>query len=84
MSFGVALATSVLWATGAAAVPQLGVAKRLLSSPTNNGNGSYSLTYRIFVENSGDETLTSLQVVDGLGFYRICLSYRLATLFRSQ
>lgn len=45
---------------------QLGLAKRLLASPTNNGDGSFTLTYRFVVENSGDVPINSVAVTDDL------------------
>ncbi len=48
------------------AVPELGVAKRVVATPVNNGDGSYTLTYEVTVENSGDVTLNGIQVVDDL------------------
>ncbi|HZM14410.1 MAG TPA: hypothetical protein VFE28_00280, partial [Candidatus Krumholzibacteria bacterium] len=46
--------------------PELGVAKTVVGSSTNNGNGTYTLTYRIRVENSGDVPVHSVQVTDNL------------------
>jgi uncharacterized repeat protein (TIGR01451 family) len=45
---------------------RVGVAKRIIAGPTNNGDGTYSLTYRIRVENNGDVPITSIQVTDNL------------------
>lgn len=44
---------------------QIGVAKELLSL-VNNNNGSYDITYRIKVKNSGAVALTNVQVFDTL------------------
>src|SRR5262245_43798980 len=46
--------------------PELGVAKAVVGAPTNNGNGTYTLTYRVRVENSGDVPIHSVQVTDDL------------------
>ena len=46
--------------------PLLGVAKDITSAVTNNGNGTYSFTYQIKVENTGDVPLLNVQVVDDL------------------
>src|SRR5262245_33195297 len=48
------------------AQPQLGVAKAIVGDPANNGDGTYTLTYRIRLENSGGESLDGVQVVDEL------------------
>lgn len=45
---------------------EIGLAKRVSAGPTNNGDGTYSLTYTLFVENTGDTELRNLQVVDNL------------------
>jgi uncharacterized protein affecting Mg2+/Co2+ transport len=47
--------------------PEIGVAKRIIAGPTNNGDGSYSVTYRVRVENSGDVPVASIQITDNLG-----------------
>ncbi|MFZ4561560.1 MAG: Ig-like domain-containing protein, partial [Saprospiraceae bacterium] len=46
--------------------PELGVAKTILSGPTNNNDGTYTLTYRILVKNTGDVPLSNIQVRDSL------------------
>ncbi len=46
--------------------PELGLAKRIIGSPTNNADGSYQLNYEIILENSGDVPLTAVQVVEDL------------------
>ena len=46
--------------------PGIGVAKRLLGSPLNNGDGTYTLSYRIRAENAGDGPITALQLSDDL------------------
>ena len=47
--------------------PEIGAAKTISSGPTNNGDGTHSLTYTILVENTGDMALSSVQVVEDLG-----------------
>ncbi|MDH3588162.1 MAG: OmpA family protein, partial [Gammaproteobacteria bacterium] len=56
--------------------PVIGTAKSVSAGPVNNGDGTYTLTYSIFVENTGDVPLTSVQVVDDLA-----ATYALATGF---
>ena len=46
--------------------PQIGLAKRISAGPTNNGDGTYSLTYTVLVENTGDVALNNVQVVEDL------------------
>ncbi|MEM6639518.1 MAG: OmpA family protein [Pseudomonadota bacterium] len=46
--------------------PQIGVAKAISFGPVNNGDGTFALAYQIFVENSGDVTLSNVQVTDDL------------------
>ena len=46
--------------------PEIGVAKSVTTAPTTNGDGVYSLTYTLVVENSGDVDLGNVQVVDDL------------------
>ena len=46
--------------------PQIGVAKAVTTAPVNNGDGTFTFGYTIFVENSGDVTLTDVQVTDSL------------------
>ena len=45
--------------------PSLGAAKRV-TQVTNNGDGSYTVTYEISLENFGDVNLDSLQAIDTL------------------
>ena len=45
--------------------PSIGFAKTV-SNPVNNGNGTYSLTYTIKVENKGDVPLNAIEVHDQL------------------
>ncbi|MEM7001492.1 MAG: hypothetical protein AAF529_11950, partial [Pseudomonadota bacterium] len=49
-----------------AEAPEIGIAKGVTSGPTNNGDGSYGLTYTLVVENSGDVPLANVQVSDVL------------------
>lgn len=46
--------------------PQIGVAKRIMAAPTDNGNGTYTFTYEIRVQNIGDVTLNNVQLVEDL------------------
>ncbi|WP_333809764.1 beta strand repeat-containing protein, partial [Flavobacterium sp.] len=46
--------------------PSIGIAKAVTSGPTNNGDGSYTLTYTIKVKNTGDVQLNNVQVTDNL------------------
>ena len=46
--------------------PQLGLAKEVLPTPVNNGDGTYSFVYRLIVENSGDVDVLNLQITDSL------------------
>jgi uncharacterized repeat protein (TIGR01451 family) len=46
--------------------PSIGVAKAVTSGPTNNGNGTYSLTYTIKVKNTGNVNISNVQVTDNL------------------
>jgi len=46
--------------------PVLGVAKAVFGTPTNNGDGTYTLTYDINLENLGNVILSSLQVSENL------------------
>lgn len=46
--------------------PVLGLAKRVSEGPASNGDGTYSLTFEIRVENNGNINLDSLQVTDDL------------------
>jgi uncharacterized repeat protein (TIGR01451 family) len=46
--------------------PKIGVAKTISSSPTNNNDGTYTLTYSILVENVGNVPLNAIQVTDNL------------------
>jgi uncharacterized repeat protein (TIGR01451 family) len=47
--------------------PEIGAAKTVVAGPTNNGDGTYTLTYRLLLENSGDVVLTNVQLTDDLG-----------------
>ena len=44
----------------------LGTAKTISGTPINNGNGTYTLTYVIKVQNTGTVTLNNVQVIDDL------------------
>ncbi|MFN4764657.1 hypothetical protein ACKGJN_16120, partial [Gillisia sp. Q332] len=44
----------------------LDVTKTLLGGPTNNGNGTYTLTYQVAMQNTGNTALQSVQVVEDL------------------
>ncbi len=46
--------------------PEIGVAKILTGTPVNNLDGTYTLSYRFRVQNTGDVPLTDVQVTDDL------------------
>ena len=46
--------------------PEIGLAKRLVGTPINNNDGTYSLTYEFRVKNTGDVILNNVQVTDNL------------------
>jgi uncharacterized repeat protein (TIGR01451 family) len=46
--------------------PQIGLAKRVLGTPVNNNDGTYTLTYELRVRNTGDVILYDVQVTDDL------------------
>ena len=46
--------------------PQIGVAKTVIDGPTGNGDGTYTLTYRLRVANAGETRLDDVQVTDDL------------------
>jgi uncharacterized repeat protein (TIGR01451 family) len=46
--------------------PEIGVAKALVGTPINNGDGTYTLSYQILVKNTGDVPLTNVQVTDNM------------------
>jgi uncharacterized repeat protein (TIGR01451 family)/LPXTG-motif cell wall-anchored protein len=46
--------------------PELGVAKTVTAQPVGNGDGSYTLTYGVEVQNTGDFDLSGLQLTDDL------------------
>ncbi|NOR86998.1 MAG: hypothetical protein GQ527_05265, partial [Bacteroidales bacterium] len=46
--------------------PEIGIAKTITDTPTNNQDGTFSLSYLLKVENTGDVNLSSVQVVDDL------------------
>lgn len=47
-------------------IPVIGVAKRVVSPPVDNGDGSYTVTYEILVENLGVVKLSNVQVREDL------------------
>ena len=46
--------------------PQIGIAKTIIEGPTGNGDGTYTLTYRLRVANAGETRLDAVQVTDDL------------------
>ena len=46
--------------------PSIGIAKAITSGPINNNDGTYTLTYTMLVENTGDVLLNNVQVVENL------------------
>ena len=46
--------------------PQIGIAKTVIEGPTGNGDGTYTLTYRLRVANAGETRLDDVQVTDDL------------------
>ena len=46
--------------------PKIGTAKQVVGTPTNNGDGTYTVQYRILVQNVGDVVLNNVQVTDNL------------------
>lgn len=63
---GGASTTTSNTAVAEAEAPEFGLAKRVLTGPTNNGDGTYTLTYRFAVENGGSLPVTNVQVTDNL------------------
>ena len=68
--------------------PEIGTAKDVSAGPTNNGDGTFTLTYTVTVENTGDVPLNSVQVVDDLattfaGATRLSSTRSPAALWRS-
>jgi uncharacterized membrane protein len=47
-------------------IPKIGLAKKITSGPLDNLNGSFTFTYSIKVKNTGEVTMSSLQVQDNL------------------
>ncbi len=47
-------------------IPKIGLAKKITSGPVDNLNGSFTFTYSIKVKNTGEVTMSSLQVQDNL------------------
>jgi gliding motility-associated-like protein/uncharacterized repeat protein (TIGR01451 family) len=45
--------------------PQIGIAKSV-NNPVNNGDGSYSISYTLIVQNTGDVPLSNIQVEENL------------------
>ncbi len=52
--------------TAPACRPQIGVAKRVFSGPTANGDGTFSATFEMVIETLGDFPLWDVQVTDDL------------------
>ena len=46
--------------------PEIGLAKAVSSGPTNNGDGTYTLTYTLLVQNTGATALNNVQISDNL------------------
>jgi len=46
--------------------PEIGLAKRVVGSPINNNDGTYTFTYEFRVKNTGDITLVDVQIEDDL------------------
>ena len=46
--------------------PKLGVAKAVVGTPVNNGDGTFTVVYDIFVKNYGNVVINTLQVADDL------------------
>ena len=46
--------------------PSIAIGKLAIGEPINNNDGTYTLTYRIKVENTGDIVLNNIQVTDDL------------------
>jgi hypothetical protein len=59
-------ATSISDLTAPACRPQIGVAKRVTSGPTANGDGTFSVTFETVIEALGDFPLWDVQVTDDL------------------
>jgi uncharacterized repeat protein (TIGR01451 family)/gliding motility-associated-like protein len=46
--------------------PSIGVAKQITEGPTNNGDGTYAITYSFIIKNTGDVPLKNIQLQDNL------------------
>lgn len=46
--------------------PQIGIAKTVIDGPNSNGDGTYTLTYRLRVANAGETRLDDVRVTDDL------------------
>ena len=46
--------------------PEIGLAKRLVGSPVNNNDGTYTIVYEFRVRNTGDVNLSNIQITDDL------------------
>ncbi|MCP3974606.1 MAG: DUF11 domain-containing protein, partial [bacterium] len=49
-----------------AEAPIIGLAKRVTSGPTSNGDGSFDVTYELIASNLGDTDLLGLQITDDM------------------
>jgi hypothetical protein len=59
-------ATSISDLTAPACRPQIGVAKRVASGPTANGDGTFNVSFEVVIEALGDFPLWDVQVTDDL------------------
>ncbi len=46
--------------------PVIGIAKRVNGTPTNNGDGTYTVTYELLIENLGNVDLEDVTITDNL------------------
>lgn len=47
-------------------MPQIGAAKAVTAAPVNNGDGTFTVSFDVLIENSGDVALTDVQISDDL------------------